>query len=74
MRTRVTVSPAVGSSTRQVSFFAECFAEVMRATSLNDEESANFTVAQQLRRLGSRVSPPTIEDKTHECIQSLGIL
>jgi len=54
VRTRVTVQPAVGEavSTRQVSFFTECFAEVVRATSLTDEDNPNFTVAQQLRRLG----------------------
>jgi hypothetical protein len=54
VRTRVTVSPAVGSSTsrRQVSFFAECFAEVARATSLADEPEPDFTIAAEIWRLG----------------------
>ncbi|MEM1030257.1 MAG: hypothetical protein AAGN82_07905 [Myxococcota bacterium] len=54
VRTRVTVQPAVGTatSTRQVSFFTECFAEVVRVTSPLDEDNPDFAVAQQLRRLG----------------------
>lgn len=54
VRTHVTVSPAVGSSTsrRQVSFFMECFGEVARATSKPDEPSPDFTTTSELRRLG----------------------
>jgi hypothetical protein len=54
VRTHVTVAPAVGASTsrRQVSLFFECFAEVVRATSQNDELNDNFTTAAELRRIG----------------------
>jgi hypothetical protein len=54
VRTKVTVEPAVGAPTTQlqVSFFAECFAEVARATSAAGETDPNFTSAAGLRRLG----------------------
>jgi len=54
VRTRITVAPAVGASTtrRQVSYFFECFAEVVRATSKADEPEENFTTAAELRRIG----------------------
>jgi hypothetical protein len=54
VRTKVTVEPAVGAAVtrRQVSFFAECFAEVARATSRDGEESDDFTTTAELRRLG----------------------
>ncbi len=54
VRTKVTVAPAVGASTsrRQVSFFFECFAEVVRATSRADEPEVDFSVAKELRRIG----------------------
>lgn len=54
VRTKVTVEPAVGSATTQlqVSFFAECFGEVARATSAASETNPDFTEAAQLRRLG----------------------
>ena len=54
VRTKVTVQPAVGASTsrRQVSYFSECFAEVVRATSLPDEPNEDFTTAAELRRIG----------------------
>lgn len=54
VRTRVTVAPSAGATTtrRQVSFFAECFGEVVRVVSKNDEPNADFTVATELRRLG----------------------
>jgi len=54
VRTRITVAPAVGASTtrRQVSYFFECFAEVVRATSKADEPNENFTTAAELRRIG----------------------
>ncbi len=51
--TKVTVEPVVGTSTsrRQVSFFAECFAEIGRASADGDEDEL-FTTATELRRLG----------------------
>ena len=54
VRTKVTVAPAVGASTsrRQVSYFFECFAEVVRATSKADEPNENFTTAAEVRRIG----------------------
>jgi hypothetical protein len=54
VRTKVTVSPAVGAPViqEQVSFYAECFAEVARATSQNNPPSEHFTQAAELRRLG----------------------
>jgi hypothetical protein len=56
VRTLVTVDPAVGAVTtqRQVSFYFECFAEVVRAVSRTDEPDENFTVASEVRRLGFR--------------------
>jgi hypothetical protein len=50
----VTVEPAVGAAVvrHQTAFFSECFAEVARATSENDEPSADFSEAAELRRLG----------------------
>jgi hypothetical protein len=54
LRTHVTVSPSVGTPTsqRQVSFFAECFGEVARATSKPGEADPDFSDAMELRRLG----------------------
>lgn len=54
VRTKTTVSPAVGKavSKRQVSFLFECFGEVARATSRNDEPAEDFTTAVEVRRLG----------------------
>lgn len=54
VRTKVTVEPAVGNATtrRQVSYFFECFAEVVRVTSLPDEADPNFTIASEVRRIG----------------------
>ena len=55
VNTKVTVEPVVGSSVtrRQVSFYAECFAEVARATASEDEEDEPlFGTAGELRRLG----------------------
>jgi len=54
VRTKVTVEPAVGAAVvrHQTSFFSECFAEVARATSSDDEPSADFSEAAELRRLG----------------------
>lgn len=52
--TRVEVAPAVGGVTvtrRQVSFWFECFGEVARATSRNDESDPLFDRAAELRRL-----------------------
>jgi len=54
VRTKVTVEPAVGTAVtrRQVSFFAECFAEVARATSRDGESADDFATTAELRRLG----------------------
>jgi hypothetical protein len=54
VRTKVTLQPSVGASvvTRQAGFLFECFGEVARATSKNDEPEASFTTATELRRLG----------------------
>ena len=54
VRTKVTVSPSAGASTsvRQVSYFAECFGEITRVVSQQNEPNADFTVAAELRRLG----------------------
>lgn len=54
VRTKVTVEPAVGAPATQiqVSFFAECFGEVVRATSATGEMNLGFTEAAELRRLG----------------------
>lgn len=54
VRTQLTISPAVGKVTtqRQVSFFFECFGEVARATSANDEPTDDFSTAVEIRRLG----------------------
>ena len=54
VRTKVTVEPAVGAAQAQfqVSFFAECFGEVARATSAVGETNPDFTETAELRRLG----------------------
>ncbi len=54
VRTKVTVEPSVGApqTQLQVSFFAECFGEVVRATSANGETDPDFTQTAELRRLG----------------------
>jgi len=54
VRTKVTVEPAVGAPVvkQQASFYAECFAEVARATSADGETDPDFTDAAELRRLG----------------------
>jgi hypothetical protein len=54
IRTKVTLSPAVGASTfqRQVGFVTECFGEVTRVTSEKDEKTEDFTTASEVRRLG----------------------
>ena len=54
VRTRVTVEPAVGASVsrRQVSWFFECFGEVARASSVDNELLEDFTTTAELRRLG----------------------
>ncbi|MBI3181435.1 MAG: hypothetical protein HYZ28_04775 [Myxococcales bacterium] len=53
-RTKVTVEPSIGVpiSRRQVSFLFECFGEVARAVSLDDEPKDDFTTAAEVRRLG----------------------
>jgi hypothetical protein len=54
VRTKVTVEPSVGAaqSRIQVSYYAECFAEVARAVSRPDETDEAFTTAAELRRIG----------------------
>lgn len=54
VRTQVTVSPAVGEavSRRQVGYVFECFGEVARAVSQNNETDPDFTTAVEVRRLG----------------------
>jgi hypothetical protein len=54
VRTRVILQPAVGATviTRQTSFLFECFGEVARATSVQNEENEKFTTAAEVRRLG----------------------
>jgi hypothetical protein len=50
----VILQPAVGATviTRQTSFLFECFGEVARATSVQNEENEKFTTAAEVRRLG----------------------
>ena len=50
----VKLEPVVGkaSTSRQISFFAECLGEVARAVATTDEPAELFTKAAQLRRLG----------------------
>ena len=54
VRTRVTGVPAVGASVsrRQVSWMFECFGEVARAVSLDNEPQEDFTTTSELRRRG----------------------
>lgn len=54
VKTKVTISPAAGQVTtqRQTSFLFECLGEVVRATSKLEEPEEDFTVANELRRLG----------------------
>jgi hypothetical protein len=54
VRTKVTVAPSAGAAVtrRQVSYFAECFGEVVHVVSKDNEPNADFTVAAELRRLG----------------------
>jgi hypothetical protein len=54
VRTSLTEIPVVGfpRTVKQVSFVAECFGEVARATSRDGELTENFTTAAEVRRLG----------------------
>jgi len=54
VRTRVQVTPAVGipTSRRQVGFLSECYGEVARATSRDNETDEDFNTAAELRRVG----------------------
>lgn len=54
VRTTITIAPAAGVTVRQrqTSFLFECFGEVARATSENDEPDEDFEVAAEVRRLG----------------------
>lgn len=54
IRTKVTLSPSAGAVLvrHQVGYFVECFGEVVRAVSKDNEPNADFTTAAELRRLG----------------------
>ena len=54
VRTTVTVEPIAGTKTvqRQVGFYFECFGEVARATSVQNEPAEDFSNVAELRRLG----------------------
>ena len=54
VKTKVTLEPVAGRTIvrRQTSFLFECFGEVARATSLDDEPNEDFSVASEVRRLG----------------------
>jgi hypothetical protein len=60
VRTALTQEPAVGASVQrqQTSFIVECFGEVARATSQNNETNQDFTTAAELRRLSLERSTP----------------
>ena len=53
-RSDVTIEPVAGPtvSRRQLSWMFECFGEVARATSLDNETKSEFTTTSELRRLG----------------------
>jgi hypothetical protein len=53
-KTHVTLEPVAGPtiSRRQVSWLFECFGEVARAVSLDNETNEDFTTTSELRRLG----------------------
>jgi hypothetical protein len=53
-RTHITIEPVAGPtvSRRQVSWLFECFGEVARAVSLDNETQDDFTTTSELRRLG----------------------
>lgn len=54
LRTMLSIEPSVGASVirRQTGFFFECFGEVARAVSADNETNDDFTQATELRRLG----------------------
>ena len=54
VQTNVTAEPAVGLpvTRRQAGFVFECFGEVARATSRDNETQDDFTAAAEVRRLG----------------------
>ena len=54
VRIKVTVEPAAGAVTtqRQVQFISECFGEITRFTSKNNEPNEDFTQAAEVRRFG----------------------
>ncbi len=54
VRTNVVAEPAVGTpiTRRQTGFVFECFGEVARAASRDNETQDDFTVAAEVRRLG----------------------
>jgi hypothetical protein len=54
VRTKVTIAPSAGATIvrQQVSFVFECFGEVARITSQDNEMNADFTTAAEVRRFG----------------------
>lgn len=54
VRTKVTASPSAGAAVmrRQVSFVTECYGEIVRVVSKDNEPEVDFTTAAELRRLG----------------------
>jgi hypothetical protein len=54
VRSTVTLAPSAGANvtTKQASFFFECFGEVARATSQPNETQDDFTTAAEVRRFG----------------------
>jgi hypothetical protein len=54
VRSTVTIAPSAGANvtTKQASFFFECFGEVARATSQPNETQDDFTTAAEVRRFG----------------------
>jgi hypothetical protein len=54
VRTTLSIEPAVGVPVirRQVGFVFECFGEVARAVSQDNEMADDFTTTTELRRLG----------------------
>ena len=54
VRAHVTLDPAFGPvvSWHSVFFIFECFGEVARARSLDGESNPDFTITEEVRRLG----------------------
>lgn len=60
VKIQLTQEPAVGASivTQQTSWLFECYGEVARATSQQNEQNPDFTTAAELRRLSLQRSTP----------------